>query len=169
MRFANDRQRKAVMASLRRIPCVRKNVMSRVIKTKDRRLSKLMSNPIRKLEGKQVIIRGKRWFDAANGNTYHSTEVYVDGKLIGKVPFAYGYENQYYETGKEILADKGFIDYERTDRNIPVMQKGKISYYTPKESINKRDAFSAFEDWRRGENRDKVTVFVDDVKRKRDL
>jgi len=131
--------------------------------------SKKIKDPIAKLRGKQIVIRGKRWFDKINGNTYHSTEVYIDGKLVGRVPFAYGYGNQFYTTGKQILADKGFIEYEKTKENVPVYGKdGKIAYYTPKESKNKQEAFNKFEDYRY-KNRDKVLVFVDDVQRKKDL
>jgi hypothetical protein len=129
----------------------------------------IIVDPIKKIRGKQIIIKGRRWFDKANGNTYHSTEVYVDGKLIGSAPMRYGYGDQYYETGKEILADKGFIEYERTKENIPVYRKGVIDYYTPKESQNKDEAFRKFEDYRRDNNYDKILTFVDDVSRKKDL
>lgn len=46
---------------------------------------------------------GKRWFERVNGNTYHSATVYKDGKLIGRVPFQYGYERHYEQTALEII------------------------------------------------------------------
>jgi hypothetical protein len=31
---------------------------------------------------KSVVIVGRRWFDKANGNTYNTAKVYVDGVVI---------------------------------------------------------------------------------------
>lgn len=54
-------------------------------------------------KGDVVIITGRRWFDKANGNTYHTAMVNVNGQSYGKSPITYGYEEQYMQTGKEIL------------------------------------------------------------------
>lgn len=56
-------------------------------------------------KGDDVLIIGRRWFDRVNGNTYHTAEVQVNGEFIGKSKMTYGYEEQYLETGKEILLD----------------------------------------------------------------
>ncbi len=56
-------------------------------------------------KGDDVLIIGRRWFDRANGNTYHTAEVVVNDKIIGKSRMSYGYEEQYIQTGKEILLD----------------------------------------------------------------
>lgn len=50
-----------------------------------------------------ILIAGRRWFDRVNGNTYHSTTVYVNNEQVGRVPFTYGYGDQYKQTGYEIL------------------------------------------------------------------
>ena len=50
-----------------------------------------------------ITIYGRRWFDKVNGNTYHSCRVDVDGRIIGVNQFEYGYDNQYIESGFEIL------------------------------------------------------------------
>ena len=39
---------------------------------------------------KSVQILGRRWRDKANGNTYHSARVFIDGECVGAVPFQYG-------------------------------------------------------------------------------
>ena len=46
----------------------------------------------------------KKWFDAINGNTYHSVQVKLMGKTLhsGKV---YGYGNQYEETLKKMIKE----------------------------------------------------------------
>jgi len=60
-------------------------------------------------------IIARRWFEKTNGNTYHSCEVYQDGKLIERVPFAYGYEEQYRQTAHEILVRAGLFSGDYHD------------------------------------------------------
>jgi antirestriction protein len=54
-------------------------------------------------KGDNVTIIGKRWFDRANGNTYHTALVLVNGQSYGKSDITYGYDNAYLQTGKERL------------------------------------------------------------------
>jgi hypothetical protein len=61
-----------------------------------------------------ITVIGKRWFERVNGNTYHSTSVYVDGVCIGHVSFTYGYGSHYQQTALELLK-KHFVysnDYQ---------------------------------------------------------
>jgi hypothetical protein len=58
---------------------------------------------------KTLIVIGKRWFQKTYGNTYHSVEVIADGKPVGRVPFAYGYDRQYLQTAQEMLVKAGLI------------------------------------------------------------
>lgn len=46
-------------------------------------------------------IIARRWWDGCN--TYHSCEVYQDGRLVERVPYAYGYGEIYRQTAHEIL------------------------------------------------------------------
>ncbi len=125
-------------------------IQSEITKEKDRVVNFLNKN----LKNKQVIIKGKRWFEKTNGNTYHSTEVYIDGELIGKVPFSYGYGDQYGTTGFKILQDKGFVP--KLSKILKEKNKGSnIPYY-------------GFREFTR-DNRKNFNFFVDDVTRKRDL
>lgn len=59
-----------------------------------------------------ITIIGKRWFDKVNGNTYHSSTIYVDGDLVGEVPFKYGYGECYLQTAFNFLHLKGFVGEE---------------------------------------------------------
>ena len=54
-------------------------------------------------KGDNVVVIGKRWFDRANGNTYHTAMVLVNGQSLGKSSMTYGYEEAYLQTAKEIL------------------------------------------------------------------
>ena len=52
---------------------------------------------------KNYTIIGRRWFQRSYGNTYHTVEIYVDGKFIGKSPETYGYGDCYRQTAAEML------------------------------------------------------------------
>lgn len=62
---------------------------------------------------KSITIIGRRWFEKVNGNTYHSVTVYVDGKLIEEMPFAYGYGTQYLQSAEDILDKKGIVNFQK--------------------------------------------------------
>lgn len=48
-------------------------------------------------------IEGRRWFERTCGNTYHSTTLYLrDGSSI-KVPYAYGYGEQFLQTAYTLM------------------------------------------------------------------
>jgi len=104
------------------------------------------------MEGiKMIIINAKRWFARTYGNTYHSVSVIADGKLIGSVPFAYGYGEQYLQTAHTILMNAGI--YARTGEHY-------------KNGADK-DYCDFLDDMRN--NREKFYVTVSDVRRKKDL
>jgi len=62
-----------------------------------------------KLKGKHVTIMGRRWFDTANGNTYHVVRVFINQDLLVTSDFTYGYENHYKQTAFELLQQHGFV------------------------------------------------------------
>jgi hypothetical protein len=55
---------------------------------------------------KSIFILGLLWTDKINGNTYHSSEVFIDGKMVGKVTMEYGNGDQFEWTGADILKGK---------------------------------------------------------------
>jgi cation transport regulator ChaC len=59
----------------------------------------------------KFIIVGKKWFDKANGNTYHSARVYdLEKKVIAVAPYEYGYGDQYIYSAFNALKKAGIID-----------------------------------------------------------
>lgn len=68
------------------------------------------------MAGNTITVIARKWFDKINGNTYHSCEVYVNGKLIERDPKSYGYGTQYEETALAILYKHGI--YPRPDNGI---------------------------------------------------
>ena len=62
------------------------------------------------MESKEnIIIIGKEYFDSINGNSYHTSEVFVDGNMIGKSNVTYGYGDHYQQTAIEVLKSKGYL------------------------------------------------------------
>ena len=64
---------------------------------------------------KSIIVHGRRWFEKTNGNTYHTTQIGVDGKLTGSTLVRYGYGDQYLWTAFEWLEDNGHITRDTPD------------------------------------------------------
>lgn len=62
----------------------------------------------------RFIIKGAKWWDKVNGNTYNSAIIYdTKTKKTYKKPFAYGYDNAYYWDS---------IDYLKEQRVLPDMR-----------------------------------------------
>lgn len=55
-------------------------------------------------------ISGKRWNGNIYGNTYHSVEIFHDGSLIVRLPYQYGYGDQFLQTAIDWLKGNGYID-----------------------------------------------------------
>lgn len=56
-----------------------------------------------------IVLVGRRWFNRGPGNTYHSVAIYVNGECVHKVPFAYGYGDQYIESAAAWLETNGYV------------------------------------------------------------
>ena len=57
-------------------------------------------------------ISARRWFQKTYGNTYHSVNIYIDGQMVHRVPFAYGYGEQWLQTAIDWLRLNGYPDAE---------------------------------------------------------
>ena len=79
----------------------------------------------------KFVVIAVKWFDKANGNTYHSIRAFrcSDGAVI-TAPLQYGYGRQYEQTAlnamnragwlPEEYKDDGLYRYER-DNNYPIL------------------------------------------------
>lgn len=56
-----------------------------------------------------VTITGRRWFQKGPGNTYHTTEIMVDGKPVHEIGFSYGYGNQFEWSALAWLEENGYM------------------------------------------------------------
>jgi len=64
------------------------------------------------LQKTSITVIGRRWFERTNGNTYHSVEVYVNGTMIERVPYTYGYGSHWEQTAMDILEKHKIVDSE---------------------------------------------------------
>jgi hypothetical protein len=60
-------------------------------------------------EGSSLFFEGRAWLDKANGNTYHSVRIWVNGEVVEVVPLTYGYENAYQVSAISRLVELGYL------------------------------------------------------------
>ena len=63
------------------------------------------SKGLRLKKSSHVVVVGKRWFDKTYGNTYHSSELWIDNTMVRREPFTYGYGSQFEQTAFKALVD----------------------------------------------------------------
>jgi len=73
--------------------------------------------PRRKRKPKNITIFGRRWFDKINGNTYFSAEIYVNGEMVHKIGYEYGYGEQYKYEAFQWLDKENYVQLERNERS----------------------------------------------------
>ena len=74
-----------------------------------------------------ITITGRKWFERTNGNTYHSAEAVIDGEMVGRVDYAYGYGDQWEQSAVDLLQASGKLPepltcYQSTRSNEPLRQ-----------------------------------------------
>ena len=70
-----------------------------------------MSNLIK--AGSIISVTGKKWFDNGAGNTYFRALIQVDGEIVAKLPFQYGYGDHYLDESTAWLAENDYIENPR--------------------------------------------------------
>jgi len=66
-----------------------------------------------KTKTKSITIIGRRWFQTTYGNTYFSVEIYVNGKHVHKINYAYGYDSMYCQSAFEWLDKNGYTNRKK--------------------------------------------------------
>lgn len=100
-----------------------------------------------------IIIDGRKWWDKANGNTYHGVTVTIKHKTGADTVLTsgmrYGYGDQYIQTASELIIEAGYLS-------------GMPSNYPGQNDYNK------FQEYMRN-NRNKFHITCADNCKKRDL
>ena len=60
------------------------------------------------VEVKKIYLHARRWFQRSYGNTYHTVEIWVNDRLVHKIPFTYGYGDQWSYNAGKWLFDNGY-------------------------------------------------------------
>ena len=64
---------------------------------------------MRQKKPQSITVIGKRWFNRGPGNTYHSTQILIDGAEVHFIPFEYGYDDGYIQSAQEWLLANGYL------------------------------------------------------------
>lgn len=101
---------------------------------------------MKKKKLKAVHVHGVLWHDRANGNTYHSAQIYINGEFAYAVPFQYGYGETFVDSAAEVLAEKGHIERVRnTNGTFPPLwrilrEEMGVKFYATSEVSSKKRA-----------------------------
>ena len=60
------------------------------------------------VEVKSIYLLARRWFQRSYGNTYHTCEIWVNDRMVHKIPFAYGYGDQWSYNAAKWLNENGY-------------------------------------------------------------
>lgn len=81
-----------------------------------------------------ITVLGRKWHDKINGNTYCTAGILINGKLVGKTEYQYGYGDFYEQAATEWLEKNGYIELEHYQNGGAEMlwsycDKHGINYY----------------------------------------
>lgn len=89
---------------------------------------------------KEIQIFGRRWFNRGPGNTYYSAQILINGKLVHRIPFAYGYGDQFLYDSFDWLEKHGYVD--KTQNEPPWVTAERMGFnliYDVSDVKRKRD------------------------------
>lgn len=93
-----------------------------------------------KTQVKTIDIQAKEWFDRVNGNSYFAGVITVnhlkDNEMTFKMPFQYGYGEQYKQNALSLLKSLDLID---TISNFDLKDQGIIINASIKTGCKKSD------------------------------
>ena len=93
---------------------------------------------------RSLFIEGREWFDKTYGNSYFSARIWVDGEIVGVLPFQYGYGNQYEYEAQKWLLSEGYLPQEGKNRGLwSIAKDSGFDLYTSKAYHKKSEMFSA--------------------------
>ncbi len=91
----------------------------------------------KKKHPKTIHVDAKRWRDA-NGNTYFSARIIVDGKQVHRIPFEYGYGDQYVTESEEWLTRQGYIQPKDRESMWGYMDRKKVAFTHAAKNVSRK-------------------------------
>lgn len=90
-------------------------------------------------QGDSITIVGRRWFDRVNGNTYHSCECLINGNVVARVEFEYGYGDSYQYSGMKKLAALGYLPgFDSNSVPWRYCEERGINYYCTHSDVSRK-------------------------------
>lgn len=91
---------------------------------------------------RSLFIEGREWFDKTYGNSYFSARVWVDGEVVGVLPFQYGYGNQYEYEAQKWLLSEGYLPQENKHNHLTFLARELgFDFYSSKSYHKKSEMF----------------------------
>jgi hypothetical protein len=89
---------------------------------------------------KKLELRGKRWFERTNGNTYYSAVAIYNGQEIARIDYAYGYGDQWlFDLCRLIVVDAIAIGDMKPWQFIDFLeQENGIAVFTAVENVKRK-------------------------------
>jgi hypothetical protein len=89
---------------------------------------------------KKLELRGKRWLERTNGNTYYSAVAIYNGQEIARIGFAYGYGDQWlYDLCRLIVVDGIAIGDMKPWQFIEYLEhENGIAVFTAVENVKRK-------------------------------
>jgi hypothetical protein len=93
---------------------------------------------------RSIYVEAREWFDKANGNSYYSARVWVDGNHVFTTGQQYGYDFAYESHVTVDLISLGYLPGSLGEgRNIRWAKDLGLDVYTVKYDARKRDLWKA--------------------------
>ncbi len=92
---------------------------------------------------RSIYIEAREWFDRANGNSYYSARVWVDGKHAFTTGMNYGYDSQNEYDVTQRLIHLGYLPESLDGKSIRWAKDLGLDVYTVKYDSRKRDLWPA--------------------------
>ena len=92
---------------------------------------------------RSVFIQGRTWFDRANGNTYNTAAVFVDGKFKFSLGMEYGYGDTWKHRAIDALEERRIIP-AHTDAGkywISRFTDLGLDFYSCEQDVKKNQLF----------------------------
>ncbi len=86
-----------------------------------------------------AFVHGKTWYDKTYGNSYFSARIFVDGVEVARLPFQYGYGDQYIHEAQRALQRLGILAPEpQPGLRLQIEASGAV-FHSVLEQSRRRD------------------------------
>lgn len=96
---------------------------------------------------RSIFVEAWEYTDKTYGNSYFSARIEVDGKVIGHLPFQYGYGTQFEHEAIKSLIASGYLSKDFASSTLWNLDKIGIDFYAVKVPAGYRATKAFGEAW----------------------